>query len=141
MALTRNGTEPAIALLEKKLVDPAFEEEERVWWMRTAILTRRNDLGLLRACQRLLKGNLPEGLRPELVAVLFDYRPVEWHGPDDGYPPPKAETAGKETSQLLLAIGDYALSNVKLDDSLRKIVQARVELLKRSEGKKGVMPK
>jgi hypothetical protein len=132
VALTNNGTEQAIALLEKKLAAPSFEDDERIWWMRTAILTHRYDVQLLKACQRLLTSSLEESLRPELVSVLFDYRPVEWHGPDDGYPPPKAETASKEAKQLLLAIGEYALAHIKLDHALRKIVQAKVELEKKN---------
>jgi hypothetical protein len=132
MALTNNGTEQAIALLEKKLAAPGFEQDERIWWMRTAILTHRHDVPLLKACQRLLTSGLPEASRSRLVAVLFDYRPAEWHGPDDGYPPPKPETAGKEARQLLLEIGEQALASVQLTPALRKIVQAKVELLRKN---------
>ena len=128
MALVRNGTAPAIALLERKFAEPGFEDEDRIWWMRTAVLTHRSDLLLLDACRRLLQGGLAEGLRPALVEVLFDDRPAEWHGPDGGYPAPKEST---EVSRLrLLAIGEYALANVALPRPLEEKVRAEVESLK-----------
>lgn len=131
-ALTKNGCLPAIDLLEKKFCAPGFEDDERIWWMRTAILTHRQDVLVLKACSRLLGKTLPESLRPELVAVLFDYRPEQWHGPDGTYPPPPDAAASKEARQLLLSIGEYSLANIKLDEALKIRVQAKVEALKKA---------
>lgn len=129
-ALAENGTEPAIALLEKKLADDRFEDEERVWWMRTAVLTHRYDLPMLRACQRLVSAGLTEPpMRRDLVEALFDYQPLEWHGPDDGYPPPPLERASPEARRLLTSIGQYALENVALTSDQRKVVGATTTAL------------
>jgi hypothetical protein len=131
-ALVDNGSVPAIELLEKKLSAPQFEDDERIWWMRTAILTHRQDVLVLKACRRLLEKALPPSLQQELVAVLFDYRPDEWHGPDGTYPPPPETQASEEARQLLRVIGEYALTNVKLNERLQKIVRAKVEALKKA---------
>jgi hypothetical protein len=130
-ALADNGSQPAIDLLERKLASSDFEDEERIWWMRTAILTHRRDVPILKACRRLLEKELPSSLQLELVAVLFDYQPDQWHGPDGMYPPPPETQASAEAKQLLQIIGEYALAKVKLDERLKKIVQTKVEELKR----------
>ncbi len=129
-ALADNGSPPAVELLERKLAAPEFEDDERIWWMRTAILTHRRDVPILKACARLLEGPLPPALKPELVAVLFDYRPSQWHGPDGMYPPPPETRAGAESRQILMDIGEHALAGVELDPRLRQIVRAKVEELK-----------
>jgi hypothetical protein len=131
VAMANNGSLPAIDLLEKKLSSPGFEDDERIWWMRTAVLTHRQDVPVLRACQRLLEKTLTEHLRPELVAVLFDYKPEQWHGPDGAYPPPPPAKATKEARQLTIKIGEYSLANIKLDEALKKLVEAKVEAFKR----------
>ena len=128
-AMADNGSQPAIDLLEKKLADASFEDDERIWWMRTAVLTHRNDVPVLMACQRLLAGTLAEALRPELVAVLFDYRPVQWHGPDGRYPAPPLEQASPEARQCLRGIGQHALANVALDARQKKAVEDTLKRL------------
>ena len=124
-----NASPPAIDLLEAKFAAGGFEDEEKVWWMRTAVLTHRHDLPMLQACRRLLAESLPQQLRPDMVAVLFDYRPDEWHGPDDGYPPPSPETLNAQGRQLLREIGRQALEQVEMDEALRKVVEAKLEAM------------
>jgi len=125
-AMADNGSQPAIDLLEKKFAAQGFEPDEKIWWMRTAVLIHRHDVPLLKACQRLLTGPLSEDLRPELVAVLFDYKPSEWHGPDGAYQPPEPELLDAEGRHLLEAIGRHALEHVRLSENLKKVVQAKV---------------
>lgn len=66
-------------LLEKKFADPAHAAEAKLDWMHRSILPHRNDLELLRACERLLTGPLPENLKLALVETLFDYKPDDWY--------------------------------------------------------------
>jgi hypothetical protein len=130
-ALVENGTEPAMALLQKKFAQPGFEDEERLWWMRTSILTHRYDLPLLRACQRMLLQGLPEHLRPSLVEALFDFRSFEWHGPDNGYTPPPLDKASPEARGELVKIGEYALSHLQLPEMLKNLVEEKVADIKK----------
>ena len=125
-AMADNGSQPAIDLLEKKFATPGFEPDEKIWWMRTAVLTHRHDVLMLKACQRLLSGPLSEDLRAELVSVLFDYKPSMWHGPDGAYQPPALESLDAEGRQLLESIGRHALENIELSEDLKKVVQTKV---------------
>lgn len=129
-AMADNASQPAIDLLEKKFAATGFEAEEKIWWMRTAVLTHRHDVLMLKACKRLLAGSLPQDLRPDLVAVLFDYKPDQWHGPDGAYQPPTPESLNANGRQLLVAIGQHTLENVELNEELRKVVEAKVKTLK-----------
>lgn len=131
-ALIENGSEPALALLEKKLADPGFDEDERLWWMHTGILAHRNDPPLLKCCERMLGGNLPDNMKVGLVESLFDYRPNEWYGPDPYYAPPPLERAAPEAREQMLRIGESALKTLPLDDAQRKTIQGRMEEIRKS---------
>jgi|WetSurMetagenome_2_1015567.scaffolds.fasta_scaffold08391_5 hypothetical protein len=130
-ALVENGTEPAIALLQKKFAQQGFEDDERLWWMRTCILTHRNDLPLLRGCLQMLSQGLSEHLRPSLVEALFDFRSFEWHGPDGGYTPPLLDNASLEVRSELVKIGEYALSHVQLPETLKELVEGKLAGIKK----------
>jgi hypothetical protein len=126
-ALVANGSPGAVALLESKLRDPAHEDQEKVSWMRTDILSHRNDVPLLQACERLLSGGLTEHLRPELVDALFDYRPGEWFKPASSYSAPPLETASRAALEQVIRTGVAALTMVRLTDEQRRVVQDRIE--------------
>ena len=111
-ALVCNGSETAIALLEKKMTDPRHGEEDKLDWMRSSILTHRNDLTLLHGCERMLAGNLSPKLKVSLVEVLFDYRPAEWYRPSGVLRPPDRRLASPPALAQLQRIGDYALRNL-----------------------------
>jgi hypothetical protein len=135
--LVENGTEPAVALLEKKLEDPGHEDDEKISWMRTDMLSHRNDVPLLKACERMLAGGLPEHLRPFLVEALFDYRPEQWFKPVKSYSAPLLSSASREALELLLKIAALAFQSVPLTESQREAVERRIteaELLMRSQG-------
>lgn len=124
-ALVANGSEPALALLERKMADPSHEDDEKVSWMRTDMLTHRNDPALLRACERMLAGKLSEPLRPFLVDALFDYRPDEWFKPVDNYSAPLLESASREALELLTKIAAQVLQTVSLTETQRAAVERR----------------
>jgi len=125
-ALVANGTSPAMALLERKLVDAAHEDEEKISWMRTDILSHRNDVVLLHMADRLLIDGLPESLRPFLIEALFDYRPDEWFKPAKSYSAPPIESASNESLDVLRRIGTRALTSAQLTDAQRFAVEGRL---------------
>jgi len=127
VALVANGSPGAIALLEKKLQDPTHEDDEKISWMRTDMLSHRNDLLLLQACERLLSGGLAEHLRPPLVDALFDYRPGEWFKPAKGYSPPPLDSASRRELEQLIRTAVAALTMVRLSDEQRRTVQDRMQ--------------
>jgi len=128
-AVVENGSEPAIALLEKKMADMKHDEEDKLSWMRSSILTHRNDLVLLQACERMLGGSLSEDLRLSLVEVLFDYRP-EWFPPSVVLKPPDRGQASPQALAQLRKIGEFALNKMNLKEDLRKKVEKTLEEIK-----------
>ncbi len=129
-ALLENGTTPALELFEKKMADPAFEDERKVYWMRVKVLPHRNDTPVLRSCERLLADGLPENLRPNLVEVLFDWQET-WYRPSNLITCPNPAGLGASGRAQLRRIGQYALKNVKLSNEQRQAVENTLEQLDR----------
>jgi hypothetical protein len=125
-ALVDNGSPPAVALLEKKLADPTHSEDEKRAWMRTLVLTHRNDLTLLEGCERMLEGSLPAPLRPALVEALFDYRPGEWYRPATVVSPPDLAAASQPALAKLRKLGKIALARVPLGEVEKRAVEGRL---------------
>jgi hypothetical protein len=121
-ALCINQSPPALDLLERKFADPAQDRDARILWMREFILVRRNDEPLLSCCERMMTKSLPVDLRPELVDVLFDYKPDKWFMPEAPPKPPSRELASENALEILRRIGEYALQNVTLEVSQRRAV-------------------
>jgi hypothetical protein len=113
-ALVDNGSEPAIALLGRKLADPSLDSVYKIGWMRGPVLTHRRDPNLLRAAENwLATGGLDEELRNALAEALFDYRPHEWYPGREGLPrPPVESTIRPESSALVRRIGQLIQSGV-----------------------------
>jgi hypothetical protein len=130
-AIIENGSEPALTLLEQKMLDPRQMEQDIIAWMHTNILIHRNDLPLLRSCERMLAGGLPEKLRLALGDVLFDYRPTEWFPDNIEIRPPDRRQAGSEALAQLRKIGEYALKNILMKARLRKAVMDTLEEIKK----------
>jgi hypothetical protein len=130
-ALVDNGSKPAIALLERKMVDPGHSRDAKISWMRSDILRHRNDLPLLQGCTRLLRGKLSKSLRPLLVEVLFDYRPGEWFRPASSYSPPPLMSASEGSRGELRKIAELALATVSLSPEQRSAVTARMSELEK----------
>lgn len=135
-ALIENGTMPALVLLEKKMADPSHDDEEKISWMRTEILSHRNDVALLKSCERLLLGSLPENLQSSLVEALFDYQPDAWYTPAKIYSAPRLDAASREALDALLSVGVVSLTMVRLTDVQRLVVKERLEEAEKLRGKK-----
>jgi hypothetical protein len=121
-ALCQNGSAAAIALLEKKLLDPQHDHDMKVTWLRTSVLRHRYDVPLLQAAWRMLSATLPKSLRATLVEALFDYR-REWFPPDaNASAPPDAATASPAAIKLLQQIGKFALARVTLTKTQKSAV-------------------
>jgi hypothetical protein len=131
-AVVDNGSAPALVLLEKKMADSKHSEEDKTAWMRSRILTHRNDLPLLQTCERLLTAGLPAGLRPSLVEVLFDYRPAEWFSPAASFNPPDRRQASPEALAQLRKIGQLALKTVPLTERLKEMVEKTLEEIEKT---------
>ncbi|HEY3065780.1 MAG TPA: hypothetical protein VGL09_08310 [Methylomirabilota bacterium] len=122
-AVCDNGSAPALALLEKKMGDAAHPDEDKQVWMVTGIMMHRNEPLMLESCDRMLRGGLPENLRPLLVDVIFDYRPTEWFRPATVLVPPDRKLAGPEARERLRRIGAFALQSVSLTDAQKDVVR------------------
>jgi hypothetical protein len=128
-ALTENGSKPALELLERKFTDPAHENDFKQSWMRSSILTHRNDTGLLQTCERMLAGGMPEELRGDLVDVLFDYKPGEWYRPAVSYNPPGLSSYTSSARAQMRRLGDYATQNLKLTRQQQEAIRNMLEQL------------
>lgn len=122
-ALLDNGSAPAIALFEKKLLDTRFPETERRYWLTACVLQHRNDLPLLEGCDRLLASRLEEPYRLLLVDVLFNYKPDEWYGARHWYKPPPRAKASIEALRQIDILGRKVLQNQPLSSLQRRQVQ------------------
>ncbi len=122
-AVCDNGSAPALALLEKKLADRSHADDDKRVWLVTGILMHRNEEAMLDSCERLLLVGLPKRLRPQLVEVLFDYRPTEWFRPATVLVPPERKLASAAARARLRRIGEYALQSVALSEQQQQVVR------------------
>ena len=129
-ALLENRSKPALELFEKKMADPAHADEDKVIWMRIYLLPRRNHTPLLESCERLLKGGLPEPLRPDLVDVVFDYKPGEWYSPATGRNPPPLADYSVAARVQVRRLAKHVLENVQLTKQQKAAVELMVNALK-----------
>lgn len=123
-AVCDNGSTSALALLEKKMGDGAHSDDDKRVWMVTGIMMHRNEEAMLDTCERLLHGGLPERLRPMLVDVIFDYKPMEWFRPATVLVPPDRKQASAAARARLLRIGEYCLRTIPLTEHQREVVRA-----------------
>jgi hypothetical protein len=121
-ALADNGSEPALTLLATKLADSRLDREDRIAWMRDAVLRHRNEPAMLKMCRRLLDDNLAAQLKPSLVEALFDYREA-WYLSDQPPPQPDVRRASPEAVAELRGIGELALKQVRLTAAQRAAVE------------------
>lgn len=122
-ALCTNQSDAAMDMLASLFADPDRAERQKLVWLRQIILPRRNDLGILRTSEVLLKESMPEHLRAALVEVLFDYQPAQWYLGSVVPEPPDRSEISIESEAVLRRIADYALENVALSDNQRASVR------------------
>jgi hypothetical protein len=121
--LVANGTEPALALLERKFADPRFEHEDKVSWMQANIYAHRNDPPLLLWCEHVFAGKtLADDLKLALAEVLFDPKPQQWFRPATVVVPPPLERATTDAKTTLQRIGTLVLQSKWATPELRHAV-------------------
>ena len=113
-SICQNGSEPALQLLERKMLDVDIEPDFHLLWMRDPILRHRNDLPLLRACHRLLQSALAPEMKGALVEALCAYRRDEWYRSCAPPVPPARAAASTEALEELRRICEYAKGNLTL---------------------------
>ncbi len=126
-AMIQNGSEPALELFEKKMLDPQHEDKYKIEWLRNPVFVHRNEAPLLAVCERLLERPLPEPLQVPLVEALFDYQPDTWYMQDYIQEEPPRGKATEEALKILQSIGEYALKKVELPDQLKEQVETVLE--------------
>ena len=120
--LCDNGTDPALALLEKKLVDSIQEKIYKVSWIHAFMLTHRNELPLLQASERMITTSLPIDLRFVLLETLCDYD-AGWY-PCCFHPnPPSRLLIKDDAKEVLRRICRYSEENLDLNPALRSAVE------------------
>lgn len=129
-AVVSNGSEPAVALFERCLLEQPYREDYVISWLRGPVLRHRQDEALLRASQRLIRNaKWPKAYRRELVAVLFDYDPAHWYHSESVPPtPPDRSQLTASSRDLLLAIAGEAATAGLL--SSKRHAEVRRELTK-----------
>ena len=128
-ALTKNGSEPALALLEEKLADPSHSDEDKQFWMRSYLLPHRNEAPLLKMVNRFLLANVSPHLKEDIVEAIFDYQPDQWYAESAVVRPPDRLLASPEAREILKSIGRYSLKSLSLPSALRtKVEKVLVEL-------------
>jgi hypothetical protein len=111
-AVVDNGDPAAITVLEKRLLDPAHDEDEKITWLHGDVVSHRNDEPLLMACERLLGGPLAPALKSALIDSLFDYRRDEWYGEVMVYTPPDRAKASPAAKATLDRIATHVLTKM-----------------------------
>lgn len=128
-AVADNGTLPAVGLLEKELANPRQDPQDRVAWMRDAVLRNRDNTVILEASERLVRGGLEAALRNDLVAALFGYQ-ESWYLACDPPEPPAWVSLRAEAKAILIRIGEHALDAVELSEQTRATVEMRLKQLR-----------
>ena len=129
-ALVRNDTTPAMEVLEKRMADPGHEDDDKISWMRSVFVPRRDNFELLKSFERMLTGKMPDRLQPELVDVIFDYKPGEWYRPANAVSPPDRTKIGPREKQQLIRLGEIALGMANVKDSQKEVIKKTLEDLK-----------
>lgn len=113
-AIFVNRSEPALALFERKLNDAEQDAQRQQYWLRSGLLTARNDATVLAACERML---LQQTLQPRwhsaLLEALFDYD-EGWYMACKFPRPPARALATPEARDVLGRIGEHALTRMQL---------------------------
>ena len=126
-ALCINGSQPAIGLLEKCLLDPSQDPEDILIWMHDPILRHRNDVPLLQMALRLIESDFPENYKIKLLEGLYLYDSDTWYQACTKPEPP--ESLSNEAKQLRRQILDIGLKTVAVPSDQRPLLEANLESL------------
>jgi hypothetical protein len=123
-AAIENGSPPAIALFERKMLDPGHPDDDKVAWLRGEVVPHRDDAPLLDGFDRLLASGLPVRLKSEIVDVLFDYRPDEWYSEAAVMTPPDRTKASSASRAALRRVAERALMTLSLTPRQETLIAA-----------------
>lgn len=133
-ALLNNGSPPALALFERKVLDPAHPLEDKTAWFRGYVLLHRNDVPLLETCESLIRNaSLDEDVRRSLAEALFDYRPAEWFRPATFVNPPPRSALDFEGRAVLRRLGEWLLASKLPSETQRKVIEGVLEEIRERE--------
>ena len=135
--MIENGSEPALALFERKLTSSGHEFEDKQEWLRSEVMTHRDEPAVLRSCDRLLRGGLSPDLKSELIDVIFDYQPELWFTAAVNYIPPEPEAFSPDAIELTRALARYALAIPALSEKQREAIGETLSELDEREGSGG----
>jgi hypothetical protein len=120
--LCENGTEPALALFEGKLIDPAQETIYKVSWIHAFMLLHRNKRPMLEAAERMITKTLPPELRYTVLETLCDYD-ARWYPCCYKPRPPSRLLIQEDAKPVLGRICRHAKTNMDLGPRLRLAVE------------------
>ncbi len=122
-AIFANGSDPALALFERKIADQRQDVEARTIWLRDPMLRHRNDTPVLKCCERMVvQGTVPEQMRVLTVEALCDYK-REWYLGCKKPRPPLRLLAPKESKDILRRICEFARDKMKLPPEVEAAVE------------------
>jgi hypothetical protein len=126
--LTSNGSPAAVSLLEGAFASEAFDTGLVISWFRDPVLRHRQDVALLDAVERLLRGRHLDAQRSfSLVEALFEYRPADWYVPTAAPPQPPARADLTEGARSRLrSIADLAQQAGIIDARRRAEIEAEL---------------
>ncbi|MBM3789055.1 MAG: hypothetical protein FJW35_01755 [Acidobacteria bacterium] len=135
-SVIENGSAAAVKIFEMNIVNSGHPEADRYSWLVMDVLQHRNDLELLRSCERLIDSPLEESYRLLLVEVLFDYQPEKWYRAHGWVEPPPRSSASDASLGQLRAVGRKALGTLPLSPAQRNQVQSVIDEINRKIGEK-----
>ena len=133
-ALMENCSEGAVELFFKKIGDSQYEEKKRIWWMRENIPPHCNDPLVLENCLKMFKGITADKLKIGLVEVLFDFQRT-WFRPSTPVSTVPLSAFKPNERLKLHSVGEYALQNLTLPDTLQQAVKDTLKKLNLDEGR------
>jgi hypothetical protein len=113
-AIFTNGSDPALALFERKIADEGQEVECRTIWLRDPMLRHRNDIAVLQCCERMVvQGTVPGDMRVLVVEALCDYQ-RDWYLACSKPRPPLRVLASSDSRKILRSICEFAKDKLSL---------------------------
>jgi hypothetical protein len=120
--LCENCTEPALALLGRKLIADEQEKLYRISWIHAFMLPHRNKRPMLEASERMITKTLPPDLRDTVLETICDYD-ARWYPCCYKPRPPSRLLMEDDAKQVLGRICRYAKKNMELGPRLKFAVE------------------
>jgi hypothetical protein len=133
-AIFINRSAPALTFFETKMADERQEIECRTIWLRDQMLRQRNDLEVLRSCERMVtQGTVPPPIPPLVVEALCDYHP-DWYLACKKPKPPPRLLASDESKEVLRRICRFADGNLSLEPPIKAALEVTMREIGAGEG-------